>query len=172
MVLTLWYSLFYDYKMAAELTHLKNVRAGHKGILTKKLRDLEDALKDTPPDRDALEQFKASLEEKLNILRNHSDQIVAKLQDATEIATEIEGNEATVDSVRAALCKINRSLGPTPTVSASPANSKVNFPKLSIPPHLKVITQNGCLSGTYMRQLYMIIPTYLISTSLPTYSLF
>ena len=52
--------------MAAELTHLKNVRAGHKGILTKKLRDLEDALKDTPPDRDALEQFKASLEEKLN----------------------------------------------------------------------------------------------------------
>ena len=74
----------------ADLTHLKNVRAGHKSVLTKKLRDLEDALKATPPDKDTLEQFKVSLQEKLDVLKNLSDQIVAKLQDATEIATEIE----------------------------------------------------------------------------------
>ena len=77
----------------ADLTHLKNVRAGHKSVLTKKLRDLEDALKATPPDKDALEQFKVSLQEKLDVLKNLSDQIVAKLQNATEIATEIEGHE-------------------------------------------------------------------------------
>ena len=71
-----------------DLTHLKNVRAGHKeaegsgGYL-----------------KDALEQFKVSLQEKLDVLKNLSDQIVAKLQDATEIATEIEGHEATTDCV-------------------------------------------------------------------------
>ena len=83
----------------ADIIHLKNVRAGHKSVLTKKLRDLEDALKTTPSDKDALEQFKVSLQEKLDVLKNLSDQIVAKLQDATEIATEIEGHEATTDCV-------------------------------------------------------------------------
>ena len=119
-----------------DLTHLKNVRAGHKSVLTKKLRDLEDAFKATPPDKDALEQFKVSLQEKLDVLKNLSDQIVAKLQDATEIATEIEGHEATTDSVRSVLYKINRVLGPAPAAVASPAPgaNKIKLPKLSIAP--------------------------------------
>ena len=40
----------------ANLAHLKTVRAGHKGVLTKKLTEVEDALKATPLDKDALEQ--------------------------------------------------------------------------------------------------------------------
>ena len=120
----------------ADLIHLKNVRAGHKSVLTKKLRDLEDALKTTPPYKDTLEQFKVSLQEKLDVLKNLSDQIVAKLQDVTEIATEIEGHEATTDSVCSALPKINRILGPAPAAVASPAPgaNKIKLPKLSIAP--------------------------------------
>ena len=74
----------------ADLAHLKSVRAGHKGVLTKKLTEVEDALKATPLDKDVLEQYKVSLEDKSKVLKDLSDQVVSKLQDGTEIAAEIE----------------------------------------------------------------------------------
>ena len=73
-----------------DLAHLKNVRAGQKGVMTKTLTEVEDALKATPLDEDALEQYKVSLQEKSKILKDLSNQVVSKLQDVTEIATEIE----------------------------------------------------------------------------------
>ena len=76
----------------ADLAHLKSVRGGHKGVLTKMLlTEVQDALKATPLDKDALEQYKVSLQEKSKILKDLSNQVVCKLQDGTEIATEIEG---------------------------------------------------------------------------------
>ena len=52
----------------ADLGHLKSVRAGHKVVLTKKLTEVEDVLKATPLDKDALEQYKVSLEEKSKVI--------------------------------------------------------------------------------------------------------
>ena len=75
----------------ADLAHLKSIRGGHKGVLTKTLTEVQDALKATPLDKDALEQYKVSLQEKSKILKDLSNQVVCKLQDGTEIATEIEG---------------------------------------------------------------------------------
>ena len=70
-----------------DLAHLKNVRAGQKVVMT---TEVKDALKATPLDEDALEQYKVSLQEKSKILKDLSNQVVSKLQDVTEIATEIE----------------------------------------------------------------------------------
>ena len=53
----------------ANLAHLKNVRAGHKGVVTKKLSDLENAMKATPRDEDSLRQLRTVFQEKLDIIK-------------------------------------------------------------------------------------------------------
>ena len=49
----------------ADLAHLKNVRAGHKGVVTKILSDLEDAMNATPRDEYSLRQLRTVFQEKL-----------------------------------------------------------------------------------------------------------
>ena len=57
--------------------------------MTKKLSDLEDALHATPLNKDQLEQLKDTLQEKLDKLRNLSEDILAQLQDEAKIAAGI-----------------------------------------------------------------------------------
>ena len=94
-------------RMAA---HLRSVRAGHKGVVTKRLTDLEAILQATPLDKDQLEQFRIVLQEKFELLRKLSDDIVAELHDEGEIATEIEGSEALFDQVQSAIFQINKAM--------------------------------------------------------------
>ena len=54
---------------APGLAHLKSVRAGHKGVVTKKISDLEDALNATPVDPDTLKQMRVVLQEKFELLK-------------------------------------------------------------------------------------------------------
>ena len=84
------------------------------------------------------------LSNKSKVLKDLSDQVVSKLQDGTEIATEIEGQEAIVDSIRLGLSKINKVLGPSSStatghsstatghISASTPSNRMKLPKLSI----------------------------------------
>ena len=80
-----------------------------------------------------------------------SDDIVAELHDETEIATEIEGNEALCDQVRSAIFRINKALSTPPHVSSpastspppspgegrhtiTPTVSRMKLPKLTLTP--------------------------------------
>ena len=45
------------------LAHLKSIRVGHEGVVTKKISDLEDALYATPVDPDTLKQMRVVLQE-------------------------------------------------------------------------------------------------------------
>uniref|UniRef100_A0A1X7UT25 Uncharacterized protein n=1 Tax=Amphimedon queenslandica TaxID=400682 RepID=A0A1X7UT25_AMPQE len=83
--------------------HLKNVRAGQNGRVTLKLTELETALGATPVDEDQLEQFRVTLPEKFNLLRRLTDDIIAELQDDTEI---VEACEEFTDSIRLAFFRI------------------------------------------------------------------
>jgi hypothetical protein len=123
----------------AELAHHKSVRAGHKGIVTKKVADLEIALQATPLDRDVLENLKSSFEEKVTVLSDLDGRIIDLLVDQAEIIAEIEGAEGVKDTLRTALLKINRALGPTvmastgTTVGATPTPTSmgIKLPQLT-----------------------------------------
>ena len=78
--------------------------------MTKRLTDLEAILQATPLDKDQLEQFRIVLQEKFELLRKLSDDIVAELHDEGEIATEIEGSEALFDQVQSAIFQINKAM--------------------------------------------------------------
>ena len=106
-------------RMAA---HLRSVRAGHKGVVTKRLTDLEVILQATSLDKDQLEQFRIVLQEKFELLRKLSDDIVAELHNEGEIATEIEGSEALFDQVRSAIFRINKAMS-TPGHVIPPAST-------------------------------------------------
>uniref|UniRef100_A0A1X7V3F5 Uncharacterized protein n=1 Tax=Amphimedon queenslandica TaxID=400682 RepID=A0A1X7V3F5_AMPQE len=64
-----------------DLPHLKSVREGHKGVLTRKLNEFHDALAASPINSDALEQLKVVFEEKFDKLRKTNDEIVSLLTD-------------------------------------------------------------------------------------------
>ena len=124
----------------AELAHQKSVRSGHRGIVTKKIAELEGALGDTPPDMDALEQLKTALEEKRALLKDLDERNLALLEDEAEIVAEVEGAEGVQDTLRAALFKVNkviRSVATPPTASAiatggESSTSTVKLPKLKL----------------------------------------
>uniref|UniRef100_A0A1X7VBP1 Uncharacterized protein n=1 Tax=Amphimedon queenslandica TaxID=400682 RepID=A0A1X7VBP1_AMPQE len=114
-----------------DLPHLKSVRAGHKGVLTRKLNEFDDALVASPINSDALEQLKVVFEEKFDKLRKTNDEIVALLTDETEIVTKIEAGDLMSDSIRAALFKINRALRSVPTSTfAMPSVRSDSFCKI------------------------------------------
>ena len=57
-----------DHRLMPGLTHLKNVIAGHKGVIIKKLVELGDALNNTPINNDDLEQLKLTLQDKFDTI--------------------------------------------------------------------------------------------------------
>ena len=104
-----------------ELAHQKSFRSGHRGIVTKKIAELEGALGDTP-DMDALEAVENCSGEE------------------AEIVAEVEGAEGIKDTLRAALFKVNKVIRPVatpPTASATAtggesSTSTVKLPKLKL----------------------------------------
>uniref|UniRef100_A0A1X7VJM6 Uncharacterized protein n=1 Tax=Amphimedon queenslandica TaxID=400682 RepID=A0A1X7VJM6_AMPQE len=83
--------------MATDLRHLKSVRAGHKGAVSRKMTDLNALLVSTPVDRDSLERIKLALERKLDLLNKLSEDIAAALTNEGEIKAEIESAELVSD---------------------------------------------------------------------------
>ena len=135
---------------APGLAHLKSVRAGHKGVVTKKISDLEDALNATPVDPDTLKQMRVVLQEKFELLKKLSEDIVALLTEEVEIVAEVEAAELISDSIRDSLLKITRAIGaqsettstPPPTPSSTSRDSaistessrRVKLPELNLRP--------------------------------------
>ena len=117
--------------------HIRSVRAGHKGVVTKKLTELEEALRATPLDKDLLEKLRTTLQEKLDLLKKLSNDIVELLVNEAEIIAEIESSETLIDSIRSALIKLNRILGtastPPPPVETPTIASRMKLPKLALP---------------------------------------
>ena len=132
-----------DHRLMPGLTHLKNVRAGHKGVITKKLVELGDALNNTPINNDDLKQLKLTLQDKFHTISKNNDEIVALLTEADEIAAEIAAGDELKDSLRAALSKLDRAVGSTradtsliPPTVAPPTGSRsacrVRLPELTL----------------------------------------
>ena len=105
---------------APGIAHLKSVRAGHKGVVTKKIGDLEDALKATPVDPDTLKQMRVVFQEKFELLKKLSEDIVALLTEEVEIVAEVEAAELISDSIRESLLKITKAIGTQSETTSTP----------------------------------------------------
>ena len=89
--------------MSGDVAHLKSVRAGHKGVVTKKLIELQDALNATPLDNDQLEHLRMTFHEKCDIIKQLNNDIVALLTVEADIIAEVAAGDELIDSVRSAL---------------------------------------------------------------------
>uniref|UniRef100_A0A1X7V6B0 Uncharacterized protein n=1 Tax=Amphimedon queenslandica TaxID=400682 RepID=A0A1X7V6B0_AMPQE len=103
--------------MASSLAHIKSVRVDHRGAATKKIADLEAALGATPIDIDIFKLMRAVLQEKLEVLKRLSEDIIALLTDEGEIITEVETAELISDSIRESLLKIQKVIGTMETAT-------------------------------------------------------
>ena len=103
--------------MASGLAHLKSMRTGHRGVVTRKISDLDVALGVVPIDTDASKQKRAVLQEKLALLQKLSDDIISLLTDEGEIITEVETAELISDSIGKSLLKIQEVIGATETTT-------------------------------------------------------
>uniref|UniRef100_A0A1X7TWL4 DUF1758 domain-containing protein n=1 Tax=Amphimedon queenslandica TaxID=400682 RepID=A0A1X7TWL4_AMPQE len=119
--------------MATDLGHLKSVRAGHKGAVSRKMTDLNALLVSTPVDRDSLERIKLALERKLDLLNKLSEDIVAALTDEGEIIAEIETAELVSDDIEEALSKIKRALDPPRSTPPPPIIPPPSHPTSPVP---------------------------------------
>ena len=132
------------------LAHLKSVRAGHTGVVTKKISDLEDALNVTPVDPDSLKQMRVVLQEKFEFLKKLSEDIVALLTEEVEIVAVVEAAELISNSIRDSLLKIIRAIGAQSEMTSTPPSTpsstsqdsaisnvssrRVKFPELNLHP--------------------------------------
>ena len=119
--------------MATDLGHLKSVRAGHKGAVSRKMTDLNALLVSAPVDRDSLERIKLALERKLDLLNKLSEDIVAALTDEGEIIAEIESAELVSDDIEEALLKIKRALDPHRSTPPPPIIPPPSHPTSPVP---------------------------------------
>jgi len=120
--------------MCADLTRKRQIRAGHRGVVTKRLGEVK-AIVEAPgsPERLDLERYIAICHEKLGILHQLDREILDLLTEEADILREIaqadEYNQEVVDTQ----LKLRELLtsGTTPT-SASKASQNARLPKLSL----------------------------------------
>ena len=74
--------------MAEQLQMKKKIRAGHRGSVTRTLRQVEEAK--TGPDLPRLSLLKMTLTEKLETLKTSDNEIVDLIDDEGALAEEIE----------------------------------------------------------------------------------
>ena len=84
------------------------IRGGHRGSVTKTLREVEDILATDSPDATRLAAIKMSLQEKLTRLDALDAEILGLLESEDDITKDIEQSDVFKRDIFAALVKIDR----------------------------------------------------------------
>ena len=129
--------------MAEGLRRKKNVRAGHRGSVTKLIKQVEEAIAAAPTTRiDTLKlsQLKMSLTEKLDTIKHLDDEILGLIEEEA-VAGEIEQSDELKENIYTAIVSIEshctketakKSTPPPTHVRTVPAHSRVKLPELSL----------------------------------------
>ena len=138
-----------DEASARALERTRAIRGGHRGVVTKLIREAEEIITAATgpldaPGRNRVNAIKQQLEGKLKTLEELNKEILASC-DPTVIVTEIEESDAIVTKVISCKLKIDELIAVTSSASftssettvASPVNplthSKPRLPKLTLP---------------------------------------
>ena len=110
--------------MAEGLAKRKHIRAGHRGVVTKRLEEARLLLEgDGTPDTRAMVRYMFILQEKLDLLKRLDSEILELLEVEVEIATEIEQADAYNQELLEILLRLKDiSSGTTPT-TATPVST-------------------------------------------------
>ncbi len=130
----------------SELSRKKRVRAGHRASATKMISRTEELLAGDSPDVLKLSQLKLSLNEKLEVLKQLDNEILAMV-DEGDVAGEIEQSDEFKEGIYAAMVGVERVLAPPTSTSTPPTprssavvldpssvSSKVKLPRLTLQP--------------------------------------
>ena len=135
----------------AELVFKNNVRCGYRGVVTRKVREVDAVLAADPnPDKVRLAQLKFTLKEKLETLAKIDLEILI-LGDENAIEGDITQSEKVRDTIYEALAKIEAACEPAaPVVAANPLPRPLTPPaplRHAVPtkqlPELKLLHFNG-----------------------------
>ena len=114
---------------------LKRIRAGHRGVATRRIGEIEAALGSPDPDKVRLKQLKLGIQEAFDTLKQLEKELAPHIDEAS-VSTEIEQNEKVKDAIFAALAKLDASLSSTAMTPTSPAVSATStmakLPKLAL----------------------------------------
>ena len=119
--------------MCADLTRKRRIRAGHRGVVTKRLGEIKAIVEalGSPEKRD-LERYVAIFHEKLEVLHQLDREILELLTEKDDILREIaqaeEYNQVVVDTQ----LKLRELLSGTMPTSASKAPQNARLPKLNL----------------------------------------
>ena len=103
----------------AQLVFNNNVRRGYRGVVTRKVREVDTVLATDPnPDKVRLAQLKFTLKEKLETLAKIAQEMLV-LGDENAIEGEIAQSEKVRDTVYEALAKIEAACEPAALVVAA-----------------------------------------------------
>ena len=132
--------------MAEQLTKKKRIRAGHKGVVTRRMKEVDDivaAMTPThPADLAKLAQLKLSLKEKLETLSKLDDEIFQLIDADEELIADMDEADTIKQGIYAAIVKIENSTSSvTPVASPSSAGATpvttttaARLPKLQLQP--------------------------------------
>ena len=131
----------------ADLAALKRARGGHRGVATRRLKEVKDIFAATDaPDLLKLDILKRGLEETLDNLRRFDNQIAAIL-DPGDVTKDIEDAEAIKDEIFVAMAQVDNALV-APRVGGTPASTAaVGAPTVAKLPKLQLKHFNGSLTG-------------------------
>ena len=108
----------------------RRVRAGHRGAVTKRLQEVNEALtaieSDATADSSKLVPLKLTLQEKLDTLKQLDNEILDLVEDEAALTQEIEQADIFKHNIYEALAKIERHIA-TPTrtgTGTDPASSE------------------------------------------------
>ena len=95
---------------AAATGYQKRVRGGHRAHLTKVIADITTKLASSTGQEDSLRSARACLERKAVTLSKLDEEILVGLEDAAEMATEIEATENIQNEIQEQIIKIDKVL--------------------------------------------------------------
>ena len=118
--------------MSADLVKAKRIRAGHKAVATKRIKEFDDtiaaATPGSPVQPSKLATFKISLRERLDALSKLDNEIFELIEDEGELAHEIENADAFKLTIHAAILKIDEQAKASASTSPAPGTSASTSP--------------------------------------------
>ena len=125
-----------------ELMKKKRIRAGHRGVATKRSEEIRALLaRERPPDRTEVARYAFFLQEKIEVLRQLDGEILELLEEEGEITSEIEQADTYSQSLLELLLRVKdleATSGATPTPPTSSSSREqvgagsARLPKLNL----------------------------------------
>ena len=118
--------------MAEPLVKKNRIRAGHKGVVTKRIKEVDDLIAAATPEEPVelakLTRLKLSLQEKLDTISKLDDEIFELIENEGELVGEIDGADAFKQTIYATVLKIDEQISLNTDASSAASRARVEPP--------------------------------------------